>query len=126
MLSGQRLFHRDTAAETMTAVLNDHAPEVTGPLHPVSPALGRIIQRCLEKDPQQRFQSAKDLSFALGTLSGSDVSASAVAIAPSRKLPPMFWLAIPLAILAAVAATWLFVRRPAPQGRMQFAIPRSR
>ena len=123
MLSGQRLFHHDTAAETMTAVLNDHAPEITNPLHPVSPALGRIVQRCLEKDPEQRFQSAKDLSFALGTLSGSDVSASAVALPPSRKLPAMFWLAIPLAILAAATATWLFVRRAAPEERMQFAIP---
>lgn len=124
MLSGVRLFHRDTAAETMTAVLNDHAPEITNTsAHPVSPALGRIVQRCLEKDAQQRFQSAKDLSFALGTLSGSDVSAYAIALPPARKLPPLFWLAIPLAILAAAAATWFFVRLTAPKERMQFAIP---
>jgi eukaryotic-like serine/threonine-protein kinase len=124
MLTGQRLFHRGTAAETMTAVLNDHAPEITSdPAHPVSPALCRILQRCLEKAPEQRFQSAKDLSFALGTLSGSDVSASAVAIALSRKRPPMLWLAISLAFLAAAAATWFFVRRAAPDERLQFAIP---
>ncbi len=123
MLTGHRLFHRDTAAESMTAVLNDHAPEIINPAHPVSPALCRIVQRCLEKDPEQRFQSAKDLSFALGTLSGSDVSASAIAIPPARKLPTIFWLAIPIAVLAAAAATWFFARRAAPEERMQFAIP---
>src|SRR5258708_5295246 len=65
MLTGQRAFARDTTAETMTAVLKDDPPELTDPQRPISPALDRIVRRCLEKDPEQRFQSARDLSFAL-------------------------------------------------------------
>ena len=63
MLSGVRAFRRDTAAETMTAVLKDDPPELTDSVRLVSPALERIVRRCLEKNPEQRFQSARDLSF---------------------------------------------------------------
>ena len=66
MLSGRRAFGRDTAAETMTAVLKEDPPELADPGHVISPALDRTVRRCLEKSPAQRFQSARDLSFALG------------------------------------------------------------
>jgi serine/threonine protein kinase len=59
MLSGQRAFRRDTAAETMTAILKEDPPELAQTLHPISPALDRIMRRCLEKGPEQRFQSAR-------------------------------------------------------------------
>ena len=72
MLSGKRAFRRDTTAETMTAVLKEDPSELSDPGRPVSPALDRIVRRCLEKNPEQRFQSARDLSFALSALSGSD------------------------------------------------------
>src|SRR5215467_12582807 len=72
MLSGKRAFRRDTPAETMTAVLKEDPPELSDPSHQVSPALDRIVRRCLEKNPEQRFQSARDLSFALSALSGTD------------------------------------------------------
>ena len=58
MLSGQRAFRRDTAAETMTAVLKDDPPDLStqqsDSTRPVSPALERIVRRCLEKNPEQR------------------------------------------------------------------------
>src|SRR5215472_12160447 len=72
MLSGQRAFKRDTAAETMTAIIIHEPPEWATDSKTVSPALERIVQRCLEKEPEQRFQSARDLAFALSTLSGTD------------------------------------------------------
>ena len=59
MVSGQRAFRRDTAAETMTAILKEEPPEFEEPEHPVAPGLERIIRRCLEKRPEQRFQSAR-------------------------------------------------------------------
>ena len=71
MVSGVRAFRRDTAVETMTAVLKDDPPEIADNVRQVSPALDRIVRRCLEKSPEQRFQSARDLSFALSSLSGS-------------------------------------------------------
>jgi serine/threonine protein kinase/Tol biopolymer transport system component len=68
MLAGRRAFHRDTAPETMTAVLNEDPLAVTAddPIRP--PTLERIVQRCLEKRSGERFQSARDLAFALESL----------------------------------------------------------
>jgi Tol biopolymer transport system component len=101
MLSGHRAFRRDTSAETMTAVLKDDPPELTGAPHPISPALERIIRRCLEKSPEQRFQSAKDLAFALEALSGtSHASAPQVKLVGSRHKP----LTAALAALCGIAA----------------------
>lgn len=77
MLSGQRAFRRDTSAETMTAILKEDPPEISTLSKPIAPALERIVRRCIEKKPQQRFQSARDLAFSLEGLSGT-TSASAV------------------------------------------------
>jgi eukaryotic-like serine/threonine-protein kinase len=123
MLSGKRAFRRDTPAETMTAVLREDPPELSDPGHPLSPALDRIVRRCLEKDQQQRFQSAKDLSFALSALSGTD-SSSVLRIAETpRKFPALLWGAVALAAVAGSLATWFFLRGSAPEKRMQLAIP---
>src|SRR5580692_1199082 len=77
MISGQRAFRRDTAAETMTAILKEDPPELGEIDHPVSPGLERIVRRCLEKQPEQRFQSAKDLAFALEALTGTTTKTAA-------------------------------------------------
>ena len=123
MLSGKRAFRRDTSAETMTAVLKEDPPELSDSTRVVSPALDRIVRRCLEKNPEQRFQSARDLSFALSALSGTDASgASQIAQAP-RKIPVLLWLGIALALAAVAAISWFLAKRPEPAARMQFAIP---
>ena len=123
MLSGVRAFRRDTVAETMTAVLKDDPPELSGPVRQVSPTLERIVRRCLEKNPEQRFQSARDLSFALSALSGTETSsvARAAAVVP-RRLPLLPLLAAVLALVAVAAATWWIARRPQPTSRLQFAL----
>jgi Tol biopolymer transport system component len=122
MLSGQRAFRRETPAETMTAVLREDPAELSNPAQPLSPALDRIIRRCLEKSPDQRFQSAKDLSFALSALSGSDTSAARVTAAP-RKTSPWLWVAGVVALIAVAAITWFLAKRPAKVETQQFAIP---
>jgi len=122
MLSGVRAFRRDTAAETMTAVLKDDPPELSDPGRLVSPALERIVRRCLEKNPEQRFQSARDLSFALSALSGTETSSVARAAAAPRRAPLLPRLAVALALVAVAAATWFVARRPQPTTRMQFAL----
>ncbi|MFZ0799443.1 MAG: protein kinase [Terriglobales bacterium] len=126
MLSGIRPFGRNTAAETMTAVLKDDPPELStppsDPARPVSPALERIVRRCLEKNPEQRFQSARDLSFALSALSGSEASGMARAVAAPRRMPLRLWLSVALTLVAVAAVTWWIARRPAPMTRMQFAL----
>jgi len=123
MLSGIRAFRRDTAAETMTAVLKDDPPELTDPGRLVSPTLERIVRRCLEKNPEQRFQSARDLSFALSALSGTEASSAtrAAATVPRRK-PILRWVSMALMMMAVAGVTWWFARRPVPTTRMQFAM----
>ena len=70
-LTGERAFRKPTSAETMSAILNED-PSAVAQLGPATPpALQRVVQRCLEKNPEQRFQSASDLSFALEALSNS-------------------------------------------------------
>jgi eukaryotic-like serine/threonine-protein kinase len=126
MLSGQRAFHRDTAAETMTAVLKDDPPDLSqssDSTRLISPALERIVRRCLEKSPEQRFQSARDLSFALGALSGTEGSTAVrAAVAPTRRISVLPWLVAALALVAVAAVTWFVARRPQPTPRMQFAL----
>jgi eukaryotic-like serine/threonine-protein kinase len=124
MLSDVRAFHRDTAAETMTAVLKEDPPEFADLGRSVSSTLDRILRRCLEKSPDQRFQSARDLSFALSALSGTEATGVARAAAVgSRRFPILLWLSSALALVALVAGvTWSLARRPPPTSRLQFAL----
>src|SRR5712692_8631143 len=64
MLAGQRPFAGDTADDTVSAILMKDPPELTLTSQNVSPGLDRIVRRALEKMPDQRFQSARDLGFA--------------------------------------------------------------
>ena len=66
MLSGHRAFHGDTAVETMTAILKQEPPDLPDS---VPSGVRQIVHHCLEKDPDNRFQSARDLSFALAAMS---------------------------------------------------------
>jgi eukaryotic-like serine/threonine-protein kinase len=115
MISGQRAFRRDTAAETMTAILKDDPPELSEMAHPVSPGLERIVRRCLEKQPEQRFQSAKDLAFALEALTGTTSKTAAnAAIAGDARRPrwPLFVaVAAALGLVLGAASAWYL--RPA-------------
>ena len=71
LLSGRRAFKRESRVETLNAILKEHPPDVTS-LRPDTPvALDRVVRRCLEKSPASRFQSARDLVFALETLAVS-------------------------------------------------------
>ncbi len=107
MLSGRRAFQRETTAETMTAILREDAPEMAGSQPAPSTALERIVRHCLEKNPEERFQSARDLAFDLQSLSGSVVAdATSVAAARSRpRLGPILGV-LALSLVAGVAG-WL-------------------
>lgn len=65
MLTGRRAFDRSTAADTMSAILNEDPRDLSDSGVAVPPTLQRIVHRCLEKDPNERFHSARDLAFAL-------------------------------------------------------------
>ncbi|MEI6667540.1 MAG: protein kinase [Acidobacteriota bacterium] len=89
MVSGQRAYQRDTAADTMTAILTLDPPELVGSRPDLSPALDRIIRHCLEKNVNERFQNARDIAFALEALSGSasGTALSGAAVVGSARRP---------------------------------------
>jgi serine/threonine protein kinase/Tol biopolymer transport system component len=115
MLSGYRPFAGETSVETLTAIMKQEArrlPE-TAP-----PGLTRIVDRCLEKNPEQRFQSARDLGFVLRsvttTTSGEAPAAAAVQQPPAPK-PGWFRIALPW-LACVIFATAFVLALLAPPG----------
>ena len=110
MVTGQRAFRRDTAAETLWATLREEPPlpSSLGAILPLE--LERAIARCLEKSPEARFQSAADLAFALRAIaSGSAPRSTAPAVDPAstskaRRRRRTVQLAAALLAVAAVVA----------------------
>jgi eukaryotic-like serine/threonine-protein kinase len=117
MVSGRRAFQRDTAAESMTAILKEEPPEFQSVGKPVPQALDRVVRRCLEKNPEERFQSARDLAFALEDMapgSGSAVPITAP-FAPRHLRVTLIWAGLgALFVLGAGAAGWFLRTPPAP------------
>jgi Tol biopolymer transport system component len=111
MLTGHRAFGRDSAADTLSAILKEDPPEVGLQVRGVTPALDAIIRRCVEKQPADRFHSAHDLAIALQAVSGSGSGANsqAAAIGPLRGRR-LFPIAIPVAMLVIGAVTGWLVR----------------
>ena len=116
MLTGSHPFRRETAVETMTAILREEPPAIadSGLAQGVPSSALRVIERCLEKRPGNRPASARDLAFYL--------DASATGVLPSiplvetsstgRRLLAAVSLGL---LLPLVAASWLFVRTTANQ-----------
>jgi Tol biopolymer transport system component len=111
MMSGKRAFHGDSAADTMSSILKDDPPELTETNRNVPPALERIVRHCLEKNPAERFQSARDVAFNLEALTEISASShsSAVRAVPGkvayhRRLVPLLGVCLLLASWAGVYA----------------------
>lgn len=118
MLAGKRAFHAVSPIEAMSAILSQEPPELTLTNSNIPPAFERTVRHCLEKHPQERFQSTRDLVFDLETLaSGSTVSGSTLADmalarirsqAQWRRLWPLFAV---LLILGVSIGAFLVGRR---------------
>ena len=89
---------RDTAADTITAILTKEPPDLSQTNKDVHPGLDRIVRHCLEKNPEERFQSARDVAFDLEALSGVSTPTGVIA------LPRRSGAVAPAALLAAVLA----------------------
>jgi serine/threonine protein kinase len=70
MLTGQRAFSGETEVDTMTSVLKDDPPELSSLRQGIPAGFEQIVRHCLEKDPEQRFQSTRDLAFSLDAGAG--------------------------------------------------------
>ena len=115
ILSGHRAFKGESSIETMNAILKDDPPELEVEKLKLSPGLERIVRRCLEKEPSRRFQSARDVGFALEAISGT----SSASTAKQQAFPPERprWLraaALALVFVAAVATAYFAGRRSVP------------
>jgi serine/threonine protein kinase len=111
------VFQRASAVETMSAILNEEPPPLTARGAPAS-ALDGIVRRCLEKDPNKRYQSAKDIAFALGEVERYPGIAGSQA-APARRR--RVWIAAGLAAAAGIVLLtldpWRDSRPMAPGAR---------
>ncbi len=105
LLSGRKAFKRDTASDTIAAVLKEDPPELTQSGRNISPALDHIVRHCLEKDRENRFGTAKDVAFALSESSSPTTAATggtrAVVLEPRRMGP--IWIAVAAVVGLAVA-----------------------
>ena len=83
MFSGRRAFQGASAVETLNAILKEEPPDLVGSGRPIPPGLDRVVRHCLEKRPEERFQSARDLLFDLETISGLGLSGSIAMRSPA-------------------------------------------
>src|SRR5262249_49967680 len=114
LMTGSRPFTRGSQAETMTAIINDPHP----PLSVESARLAEIVDKALDKDPKERYQSAADLAVDLRRLQGTTTTGSAAlrtitpAAVPTRRRA-WIWTAM-LFVLATGGAIWFATRNSAP------------
>src|SRR5262245_61782490 len=131
MIAKRRPFAGDSAIEVMNAILKEEPPELGETKVKITPALERIVRRCLEKKPEMRFQSASDLTFALEVLSAPSglrpEAATAALAAPESGgksrllgLERLMWIAasVALALTALGFALAYFTRQPASDARV--------
>jgi tetratricopeptide (TPR) repeat protein/TolB-like protein len=103
-LSGQRAFVRDTAVETMNAILKEEPADISTSGEALPPELAGTVRRCLEKRPQSRFQSASDLAYNLRTISSATSTTAAGPASPvTGRRRRTLWLAAAVVAAAAVA-----------------------
>jgi serine/threonine protein kinase/Tol biopolymer transport system component len=116
MLAGVRAFHRDTPAEVMTAILKDDPPTL-GTRRDLPSPLERVVRHALEKDANDRFQSARDFAFDLQSIgqmvgSGQIAPATASRFGAFHGREVLAWALLAAVLIAAV----VHVRRNGASG----------
>jgi Tol biopolymer transport system component len=116
MLTGRRAFPGSTGAETMGAILHVEPPPmaIESAGSTIGGAIERIVRRCLEKSPEHRFQSARDLEFSIGTLTENAGGATSAAVQRDSGMRVSRVLVGAAAIALVALAGWLIWSRKAP------------
>jgi len=130
MLSGQRAFPGETPADSMTAILEKAPADLAQADRHVSPALSRLVDRCLEKTPAARFQSTRDLAFALEASQSASGVDAAGGHSPERARRPYRWHLVAAGLLVAtLGLAWPALQHLreapaiAPVSRFEIATP---
>jgi Tol biopolymer transport system component len=120
MLSGRCAFLGESTADTLSAILKEDPPDLSEKNKNIAPALERVVRHCLEKNPEERFDSASDLAFALETLStasgtGLETSVQAIGHNKTARLSRRWmWAALAVTAVALIVIGWLALRPPLP------------
>jgi len=117
MLSGRRAFRGESTADTISSILREDPPELSATNKTINPALERVVNHCLEKNPEERFNSARDLAFAIEALSGSAASAESTQTIlsglPTRKRRELIaWILTALFLATTALLVFAYFRRP--------------
>jgi len=126
MLSGKRAFRRDTPADTMSAILTIDPPEITEVQRAIPATLERVVRHCLEKNPEERFQSARDLAFDLSSVMEGSASrilpAAAMRMRRMKRRVPwaVAWLAMAFGLAGWLAGRGSGVARQPNFQRLTF------
>jgi serine/threonine protein kinase len=120
MVTGKQTFRKPTSAETMTAILNEEPRSISQIAPATPPGLQRVVHRCLEKDPEQRFHSAHDLAFALEALTDSVIttpsgSHAATRAGWSRRRIATAAVGIGISLGSVLFADWWLRPQPVPK-----------
>jgi Tol biopolymer transport system component len=118
MLSGKRPFTGGTTAEVMTAILREDPPELAKPDAPAG--LERVVRRCLEKRPEERFQSARDVAFALEAVRDAGPTRPTALrwpghLAAVARRPLLAVVTVAGLLAASLVASWWLLPRPTSQ-----------
>jgi serine/threonine protein kinase len=129
MLTRRRAFRGESTIDTLNAIRKEEPPEISQLNKNVPQGLERVIQRCLEKKPERRFQSASDLAFALEAFSQRTITSGQTMTAlptPGRRIinrELLAWaLAGALLLVAATLAVLYFRHAPAPEQAARFLV----
>jgi serine/threonine protein kinase/tetratricopeptide (TPR) repeat protein len=118
MLSGERAFSRDTAADTTSAILHEDPPPLAGMGREIPPAIEGIVTRCLEKSREDRFQSARDLAHDLSATTPDTSPARPASVVASTRQRRLVGPALAgLAVLATVGVLVLKLKPEGPSAR---------
>ncbi|HEV8368025.1 MAG TPA: protein kinase [Pyrinomonadaceae bacterium] len=130
MLSGKRAFRGESTADTMSAILREDPSDLSSSNRNIAPALERVVNHCLEKNPEERFHSASDLGFAIEALSGSgrmsdstETVLHAIPAGQKNRRELIAWLVAAVALIGLVLLATLYLRRPEEtEKQMRFVV----
>jgi eukaryotic-like serine/threonine-protein kinase len=129
MLSGKQAFRRDSTADTMSAILREDPPDLSTTNNSVSPAFERVVNHCLEKNPEERFHSARDLAFAIEAVSSPSGQTNQQSLLAAQARPKnrerLVWISIATTLLlTTILALLIPLRRTQPAAQpFRFSLP---